>query len=548
MSGERLFRILGLVDDDLIVEAGASAPVRRRTPRRRVLAAAACLAVACGAGFALRAGLGPMGGASGDGAASGSGADSGIMAGSPSGDPGDAATDNEPLSAAGTAFMSYAGPVFPLTTAEPDTGLTAERKTTWDFTAGTYQDGSPRQWGAAVTDGYTLTNPTDEDITVTALYPFAGSFSELAEQPTVTVDGQEPETTLYAGAYAGGFQGVWQSDGGNGYQLDDTTLNLAQPNSWTDYKTLLESGAYLAQALGETPPLDIPVTVYEFSGFQAPHEQYRAATQAIEFTIDQTATTVLTYGFNGGSWDEETGWRQYCYFVPDGIHSLSEKKLLAVLGEDIGHYTLQGYQDGGCRAGDEIDGVSCTVTRAETTLDAVLDELCRDYLDAASGAGRQPGMEEAEVETVPYPLFRRAAAELLVQCGVLAGGGMKDRYSDGRLDDIVCETLIQERVLYLAAAVTVPAGESVDITFGFWKEPSFDYGCSDSENKDLQGYDLVTALGSTLEFTAQTAALANTDGIELVRQNLGFDLENGVTETALDPEQEHYYLEIRPLP
>ena len=63
----------------------------------------------------------------------------------------------------------------------------------------------------------------------------------------------------------------------------------------------------------------------------------------------------------------------------------------------------------------------------------------------------------------------------------------------------------------------------------------------------LQGYDLVTSLGSALDFTGQTAALVNTDTIEIVRQNLGFDLENGVTEVAMDLTEPHYYLEIRPL-
>ena len=35
------------------------------------------------------------------------------------------------------------------------------------------------------------------------------------------------------------------------------------------------------------------------------------------------------------------------------------------------------------------------------------------------------------------------------------------------------------------------------------------------------------------------------DGIEIVRQNFGFDLEKGVTEVTLDLETEHYYLEIQ---
>ena len=85
---------------------------------------------------------------------------------------------------------------------------------------------------------------------MTALYPFAGSFTELAAQrPTVAVDGMNVEGSLYIGSYAGDFQGVWQSDGQGGYALDDTTLNLSHPDSWTDYKALLADGRYLDAAL-----------------------------------------------------------------------------------------------------------------------------------------------------------------------------------------------------------------------------------------------------------------------------------------------------------
>ena len=536
---ERLFRILGLVDDDLIEEAVPGAKTAaRRYPWRRYAAIAACLAVVCAAGWQFADRLGTCGA---DGAANTGG--SGI---NHSLEPGEGQsgtiTDNEPLSVNGTTFMSYAGPVFPLTMAETDTGLTAARALTWDLAAGTYQDDSPRQWGAAVTDGYTLTNPTDSDINVTALYPFAGSFSQLeTELPTAAVNGGAVEAELLAGAYAGGFQGVWRSDGMGGHELDSTTLNLAYPNDWTDYKSLLGSGDYLAQTLGDAPVLDIPGTVYEFSDFQAPHEEYQAATQAVEFTIDQEQTTVLTYGFNGSSWDWDTGWQQFSYFVPDGMRAEPAYKCLVVLGRDIGEYTLAGYEDGGCDR--EIDGVSCTVTRRESTLDEVLDTLCQYYL--AERADFQYGMENAE-GTVPYGLFRRAVSELMVQYGVLSGKNLTDRYADGRLDDMVGETMSHPRVLYLSLPVTVPAGSSVDITFQLWKEPSFDYGCSGSENVGLQGYDMVTQLGSALDLTAQTAALVNTDGIELVRQNLGFDLENGVTKVSLEPAEEHYYLEIRP--
>ena len=510
MKSERLFRILGLADDDLIEEAGRSLP--RRKPVWRVwAAAAACLAVICGAGLLQQ----PMGSTAGD------------PAGADGAEPAEESGSGHD---AGTAFLSYAGPVFPLTTAETVSGLTAERVVTWDFSAGTYPDGSPRQWGAAVTDRYVLTNPTDSAVTVTALYPLAGSLANLGTiSPALTVDGAAAEITLYAGSYAGGFRDAGEGDG--------STWNLAPPASMEDYVNLLEDGSYLARTLEETPALEIPVTVYRFSDFAAPHEEYRAATQAVEFTIDPAETSLLSYGFNGFSQDTETGWRRYDYFVPDGVRSESELKLLAVLGEDLGDYALQGYADGGCE--EAIDGVSCTVTREETTLDAVLAEVCQYELSRAD-ASAWPGLDQ-----LPVSLYQRAAAEALEVYGLLAQLPA-DRYTDGRLDDFLWDVLVQDRVLYLAFPVTVPAGGSVTVSASQRKEPSFDYGCSGSEHAGLQGYELATRLGSTLDLTAQTAVLTNTQTIEVVQENLGLDLESGVTQVSLRPDMERYYLEIQP--
>ncbi len=514
-KGERLFRILGLVDEDLIEAAAPTRPsavrqLRRPGRWRRPLAAAACAAVLCAAalGYLAAGGLPGLG-------------SSGPEAG---GAPADGSAQGAPA-----AFSSYAGPVFPLSTVETDVSLTAERTVSWDFSPGTYGDGSPRQWGAAVTDRYVLANASAEDVTVTALYPFAASLADLgALSPTVTVGGEEVEAALSAGAYAGGFRDAGEGDG--------STWDLAPPAQWTDHAALLEDGSYLAQALGDAPALDVPVTVYRFSDFAAPHERYRAATQAVAFPVDPAETTVLSYGFNGLSWDTETLWRQYDYFVPDGVRGESELKLLLVLGEDIGDYRLQGYADGSCE--EAIDGVSCTVSREETTLDAVLWELCRWELAQADSAA-WPGLE-----TLDPALYHRAAAQALLSAGLLADAPA-DRYADGRLDDFLWDVLAQERVMYLSFPVTVPAGGSATVAAAYWKAPSYDFpGEGDG---DLQGYDLVTALGSTLDFTALRVALADAGGVELVWQDWGLQLSGGTAEAALDPSAPHYSLVVRPL-
>ena len=60
------------------------------------------------------------------------------------------------------------------------------------------------------------------------------------------------------------------------------------------------------------------------------------------------------------------------------------------------------------------------------------------------------------------------------------------------------------------------------------------------------GYDMVTGLGSNLIFTEQTARLEDRGQIEIVRQNFGFDIENGVNEVELGIEEPRYYLEVKP--
>nr|WP_325213674.1 hypothetical protein [uncultured Oscillibacter sp.] len=535
MRAERLFRVLGLVDSALAEEA---LEVRaRRVEWKRWAALAACLALAIGLGFGWRL----TGGFRGYGSGMSGGGDSGSA-----GVSGDAPADGAPMDPGasgggggvedgGITFLSYAGPVLPLTTAEDPGGLTAEREITWDFARRTNGYRESRQWGAGVTDAYILSNPTEADITVTALYPFVGRFADLAEElPAMKINGEAVEAALYAGAYAGGFESTVGAE-------EPDTMNLKELNSWRGYKALLESGGYLEQALGKHPVLDIPVTVYEFSDFTAPHEQYPAATQTVSFEIDEGRTTVLSYGFNGCEWDE--GFRRYSYFVPDGKRHEPKVKLLIVLGEDIGAYTLQGYQDGGCYPGEEIEGVSCTITRRTDTLDAVLELACRGCMEGYDRYGEDWVTEDGPVT---FGMYRRAAAELLTRYGLLSGAPM-DRYADGRLDDMVMETLFHQRVLYLEFPVTVPAGGCATVECRMWKEPSYDFQCSGSENAGLQGYDLVTRLGSSLDFTRQRAALVNTKNVVITGQDFGFDLKGGVTDVELDLEREHYYLEIRPI-
>lgn len=153
-----------------------------------------------------------------------------------------------------------------------------------------------------------------------------------------------------------------------------------RPGSGRDYADLLADETYWTAALTERVSLDIPVTVYRFSDSPAPEGQ-RAATRAVTVTPGAD-TTILTYGFNG--YGESEGLPQYSYFLRE---NRAVSPMLIVLGTDLQDYALAGYTDGGCE--ETLDLGPCTVTRSETTLEAVLQELCQSILDHQGGTGRQ---------------------------------------------------------------------------------------------------------------------------------------------------------------
>ena len=98
-----------------------------------------------------------------------------------------------------------------------------------------------------------------------------------------------------------------------------------------------------------------------------------------------------------------------------------------------------------------------------------------------------------------------------------------------------------QRVMYAAFDVTIPAHGSVTVSASMHKEASCDYI---GKKKNVDGYDLATQLGSTLALTEQRASVSNTEEIRIVDNNFGFDLDAGITQVTLDPEVEHYWMQV----
>lgn len=538
MQADQLLDLLGDVKEEHVLDADEPPKKNRHFWKWAALAACFVLVISIGAGL-LR--MLPIGNASAGGAGH----------------------------EEGSVFMSYAGPVFPLTLKEENAAVSASRDVTLDFSPwepvwiSNEEEAASRtdltdeerqqvlddynEWfpeggyyeysdDILVTDAYTLTNSSDEAQTVSVLYPFASSLGSLQTlRPTLTQDGAELETTLHAGSYSGGFEGAW----GSGNEAEGS-VNLRQINSWEGYAALLEDGTYLKRAMGEFPDFSsIPVTIYTFTDPWGPEEDEKAGipnpTIRVMFDLDYSKTCVLSYGFNAGLWDEEQGVMGKGFSIPQKNETrYGESYYLIVIGDDIRNLTTQGYVTGGWDTKNTIDA-GVTVTRSEGDLESSLRALAE--LDEQSWAVSETQSPEW------FELYFGLLKEHLLQYGVLSSGTV-ERYEGGSFEAMHDVSSVA-RVFWLEAEITIPANGSVTLEANGRKEASFDFSCAGTDNKGVKGFDLVTKISSNLQFTAQNAHLIDRGLIDIVRQNFGFDLENGVYDVALDMDTPHYYLEVR---
>ena len=244
-------------------------------------------------------------------------------------------------------FMSYAGPVFPLTLSETENDIIVDRNISYDFLCPmkAYVFGA-QMWKTAI---LSLILPQKKNCK--CHISFCRKLQELQKVlPTILVDGQQLSGKNYMQGYSGDFTGVYGADNPNGSE------NILPLDGWEGYKALMEDGSY-KNAFSPYPRSSSKVTVYTFTDFEAP-EEYDAATEAISFAIDPDKTTIMQYGFEGRSTEKMVSAGS-SYFVPDNEQWRRKTKLLIVLGDDIGDYTLQGYKDGSCEEGNEAGWCIC---------------------------------------------------------------------------------------------------------------------------------------------------------------------------------------------
>lgn len=495
MKTPKIMKALSFVDEDLLEEAcGEKAP--RKQPQKfwKPALAAACACFCAGALFWMKA-FAPCRPELAEGG-----------------------TDKSPE--AGSPPMHYEGPILPLSALE-ENALSAERSILLDLAG----DVPEPEGGLWVRDEYRLTNHTDADQTVNLIYPFCGDFKR-SPWPAVRLQGQEISTQLIAGGYAGSFQGVPGAE--------QEGINLKEPESWEDYKTLLENADYFKEAKAAAPALEQPVTVYKIENFTGAQGQ-DAATLAMHFKADPQKTTLLTYGFNGMERDPETGNEIRSFFVRE---ERGPRYLIAV-GEDLAEYQLKGYQNGSCERGNELSGLTADVTRYPSTLGEVLKEAARqEYEKQAAGSDRHLAKE------VSFETYFAAASKYFAKYGPL-GSQPKQRYEEGELSVILSEAAVLPRVLYLQFPVMVAAGESVQVSVEMHKPTSYYYEWQDPAMAGVNSFELAGTLGSGISFASQRAELKIRKETEIIEQDFGFDPQNEVLERELDLNKDCWNLKVR---
>ena len=458
----------------------------------------------------------------------------------------------------GTSYMSYAGPIFPLSSTSDVNGIEVTRHTNWDFapyksnytTEKVHADIPENtetytydryKTESIVTDQYVLTNPTDTDITLSLTYPFAAKFSDSIDvMPKITVDGSVTSADFIAGKFSGSFTPALGSN------ASEEQLNLDNISSWEGYKALLSNDVYFSEAQKEFPSLDIPIIVYEYSNLAYDGgDEASNPTFAIHFKHDRSKTTISGWGWNGGSWNRDGSGYYGCnrVYTPDGNErDKGATAYLIVIGEDIETPTVQGYRDGGCDKGDEIEGITNDFKKYETTLEDFIVSVCFVEYDSTSDYiyGPADSEDDSLLNLLTKDMALGYIAQLMYDDGILSGDGI-ERYGTGWLEDYVYDYPQMSRVMYLTFNVTIPAGDSITVDATMVKEASMDFV---GKNKHRNGYDMVTTLASPFTFTKQIASLSNFEDIIILDQNFGFDLENGITEVELDVREEHYWLDV----
>lgn len=403
-------------------------------------------------------------------------------------------------------FSFYNGPMLPLSSISGGGEVEVVRDVTLDFSI--YNEPKEYQYAperVLVTDAYTLTNPTDQPVTMELFWCFEGKLSE--QIPVITLNGeavQAPVRTADA--------------------VDDYQSGI---ENFREYSEALMSRNLPEEAMAKAPEWDETVKVYHFYDLKYEGTENTLPMLAISYKYTNKTNLWMRDCDMSGT----KNGRSLLYF------NLGEDVWLYVPGEDLKELEVSGaiVHTTGIHTASKVEGVTYELETYEASFADCLWEAAQGYTYETEKQGT--GVELVTPE-MRYDAVMREIAETDRMPGNSYSMGVEFR-----------ELYTDKRMLCWAFPVEIPAGGAVKVSAAYVKVSN-----SNSEG-DRHGYELAATLGSNLRFTEQRVRLVNTEPVALApllvdgemtgySQNFGFDLHAGITEVSLDLSQDRYYLDL----
>ena len=493
MNAEQLLVAFGQLDDDLIAQA-LRAP-SKRDKRQFLVGIAACLCLVISSvlissvfwGTGSREAV-PSEHASTPGASS-------------SGSATDASADGS------TIHHFSLGPLLPLLSGEDNDSVYAEREIAFDFAPygskellkGTFASDKQQLFdqyptlktSALVTDSYFLSG---QSVETTFLYPFVSSYEDLVwSMPQISVNDSAVSGELIAGAKTSDFE-TW---------VDYTEHFPTYPSAsivpeFADEEIVTFSFPQVAED-----------NIYVHFEYDLENEDVQVFTEGVNRFCTNPATNDLWYG---------------------------------VLNSKSGNLCTQI-----CFTNIDINDISCQVTRIDdgqsdspifgeqrpelqpvVAVQTLYDYLLKTVRDNWDDFNHQEGF----ISSVTPEQF----VITLMQDGL-------DRFS-GDIAAMIGSTATDKRIFYVAVSLDdVYSSDTVTLTIHMIKDGSYNrYGSGSGDT-----YDLITHLEKSLVMTKQTATVHTHGAVQIIAQNFGFCPEEGGDAVTLDPNIQHYYLEVVPI-
>lgn len=413
--------------------------------------------------------------------------------------------------------LFFSGTVLPLTLEEENTNILAVRNIDFDFKK---FDSFENEGNVVITDSYSLTNTSQKTQVINVKYPYIESLYEIdSNKPDVKVNGKDVSANIAIGRY------------------DDESILLDN----FDYSLL-----------------DEKVVVYEYIVPQDANSEngcFTVQISGVENERDQTMSTKILenniYRVNMKNYNL-VGNTEYHGFLTEDVKESGKNPMLIFYGTEpeAEDYKEQGYESIIYSESTEKNDLNVERIRYESTFEEVLKRLIDEEIEEIK--------KDNENLEVSKELYYKVAGYVLCQVIEDNNDGVNEFYLEqdtntdsfgDRWEDSISEivaTVYDEACEYfISKEIEISAGETVTFEISYEKEGKHSKTVPDSKYLGRYGYDNMINLGTNLYFEQQNASVEDHGYIDIVNQNYGFDLENGVKDVVLDMGIDYYYMVVK---